>query len=99
VLGFLRPGLLAIGMTHAPGASAQDARAAARARMVAEIAAMARETGGETARPKFGDAVMAAMAKVPRPVSSRSSRRRSRTTIARFPSARPDISQPTARNT
>jgi len=25
--------------------------------MVAEIAAMARETGGETGRPKFGDAV------------------------------------------
>ncbi len=34
--------------------------------MVAEIAAMARETGGETGRPKFSDAVIAAMAKVPR---------------------------------
>ena len=34
--------------------------------MVAEIAAMARETGAETGRPRFGDAVMAAMGKVPR---------------------------------
>ena len=34
--------------------------------MVEEIAAMARETGGETGRPKFGNAVMAAMGKVPR---------------------------------
>jgi protein-L-isoaspartate(D-aspartate) O-methyltransferase len=34
--------------------------------MVAEITAMARETAAETGRPKFGDAVMAAMGKVPR---------------------------------
>jgi protein-L-isoaspartate(D-aspartate) O-methyltransferase len=34
--------------------------------MVAEIAAMARETGAETGRPRFGDTVMAAMGKVPR---------------------------------
>ena len=34
--------------------------------MVAEIGAMARETAAETGRPKFGDAVMAAMGKVPR---------------------------------
>ncbi len=34
--------------------------------MVAEIAALARETGAETGRPRFGDAVMAAMGKVPR---------------------------------
>jgi len=34
--------------------------------MVEEIAAMARETGAETGRPRFGDAVMAAMRKVPR---------------------------------
>jgi len=66
VPGFLLPALLVIGLTLAPGAPAQDARAGARARMVAEIAAMARETGGETGRPKFGDAVMAAMGKVPR---------------------------------
>jgi protein-L-isoaspartate(D-aspartate) O-methyltransferase len=53
-------------VTHAQPALAQDDRSAARAGMVAEIAAMARETGGETGRPKFGDAVMAAMGKVPR---------------------------------
>lgn len=34
--------------------------------MVAEISAMARETAAETGRQKFGDAVMAAMGKVPR---------------------------------
>jgi len=66
VLAFLLPVLLVIGLTHAQALSAQDARAEARARMVAEIAAMARETGGETGRPKFSDAVMAAMGKVPR---------------------------------
>jgi protein-L-isoaspartate(D-aspartate) O-methyltransferase len=49
-------------MTHAEPSAAQDRQA----RMVAEIAAMARETGAETGRPRFGDAVMAAMGKVPR---------------------------------
>ena len=34
--------------------------------MVAEIDAMARETGAETGRPKFGDAVMAAMGRIQR---------------------------------
>jgi len=34
--------------------------------MVEEIAAMARETGAETGRPRFGDAVMAAIGKVQR---------------------------------
>ena len=37
-----------------------------RARMVAEIAAMARETGGATGRPRLSQAVMEAMATVPR---------------------------------
>ncbi|HKW38158.1 MAG TPA: protein-L-isoaspartate(D-aspartate) O-methyltransferase [Burkholderiales bacterium] len=55
--------LLVIGLTPA---ATQDELAAARARMVSEIAAMARETGGETGRPRFGDAVMAAIGKVPR---------------------------------
>jgi len=45
---------------------AQDGRAAERGRMVEEIAAMARETGAETGRPRFSEAVMAAMRKVPR---------------------------------
>jgi protein-L-isoaspartate(D-aspartate) O-methyltransferase len=66
MLAVLLPALFLLAMTHARPSDAQDQRAAARARMVAEIAAMARETGGETGRPKFGDAVMAAMAKVPR---------------------------------
>ena len=37
-----------------------------RARMVAEIAAMARETGGATGRPRLSRTVMEAMARVPR---------------------------------
>ncbi|TMG74974.1 MAG: protein-L-isoaspartate(D-aspartate) O-methyltransferase [Betaproteobacteria bacterium] len=53
-------------MAHAEPSVAQDRQAARRARMVEEIAAMARETGAETGRPRFGDAVMAAMRKVPR---------------------------------
>src|SRR5512139_1107585 len=53
-------------MAHADPATAQDRFAGARARMVAEIDSMARETGAETGRPKFGDAVMAAMGRVPR---------------------------------
>ncbi len=66
MLAVLLPALFLLAMTHAQPSEAQDQRAAARARMVAEIAAMARETGVETGRPKFGDAVMAAMTKVPR---------------------------------
>ena len=46
--------------------AAQDRYAAPRARMVAEIAALARETGGLTGRPTFSEAVMAAMGRVPR---------------------------------
>ena len=53
-------------MTYMNSSDAQDRNAAARARMVEEISALARETGGETGRPRFGDAVMAAMGKVPR---------------------------------
>jgi protein-L-isoaspartate(D-aspartate) O-methyltransferase len=66
MLAVLLPALFLLAMTHAQPSDAQDQRAAARARMVAEIAAMARETGAETGRLKLGDAVMAAMAKVPR---------------------------------
>ncbi len=47
-------------------ADAQDAFAARRAEMVAEIAATARATGGETGRPAFTPRVMAAMGKVQR---------------------------------
>src|SRR2546428_3440360 len=66
MLGVLLSALLLLAVTHSQPADAQDPRAAARARMVAEIAAMARETGAETGRPRFGEAVMAAMGKVPR---------------------------------
>ena len=58
--------LAMIGLTQGPPSGAQDQHAEARARMVAEIAVEARVTGGETGRPKFSDAVMAAMGKVPR---------------------------------
>jgi protein-L-isoaspartate(D-aspartate) O-methyltransferase len=66
MLAVLLPALFLLAVTYAQPSAAQDQRAAARSRMVAEIAAMARQTGGETGRPKFSDAVMAAMAKVPR---------------------------------
>jgi len=66
MLAALLSALFLLAVTHAQPSEAQDPRAAARARMVAEIAAMARETGAETGRPGFGEAVMAAMRKVPR---------------------------------
>jgi len=66
MLAVLLSALFLLAVTHAQPSDAQDPRAAARAQMVAEIAAMARETGAETGRPRFGDAVMAAMRKVPR---------------------------------
>ena len=66
MLAVLLPALALLALSHAQPALAQDDRATERARMVAEIAAMARETGTETGRPKLGDAVMAAMGKVPR---------------------------------
>jgi protein-L-isoaspartate(D-aspartate) O-methyltransferase len=66
MLAVLIPALVLLAVTHAGPSVAQDRHATQRARMVAEIAAMARETGAETGRPKFGDAVMAAMGKVPR---------------------------------
>jgi len=66
MLGLLLSALLLLAVTYSQPSDAQDQRAAARARMVAEIAAMARETGAETGRPRFSDAVMAAMGRVPR---------------------------------
>jgi len=58
MLGLLLSALLLLAVTYSQPSDAQDQRAAARARMVAEIAAMARETGAETGRPRFSDAVM-----------------------------------------
>jgi protein-L-isoaspartate(D-aspartate) O-methyltransferase len=62
----LLSGLFAPATADAGPAAADDRFGAERARMVDDIAAMARETGGATGRPRFGDAVMAAMLKVQR---------------------------------
>jgi protein-L-isoaspartate(D-aspartate) O-methyltransferase len=62
MLAVLLPALVLLAVTRAEPAVARDPQA----RMVAEIAAMARETGVETGRPRFGDAVMAAIGTVPR---------------------------------
>ena len=43
--------LFLLAVTYAAPSGAQDRHATQRARMVAEIAAMARETGGATGRP------------------------------------------------
>src|SRR6195256_6048393 len=66
MLAVLLSALFLLAVTHSQPSDAQDQRAAARARMVAGIAEMARETGAETGRPRFSEAVMAAMGKVPR---------------------------------
>jgi protein-L-isoaspartate(D-aspartate) O-methyltransferase len=60
----LAAAILAIAMSDP--ANAQDAFAAQRAQMVAEIAATARATGYETQRPVLDARVMAAMGKVQR---------------------------------
>lgn len=53
-------------VAHAGPATAPARQSEQRARMVAEIAAMARETGSATGRPRLSQAVMEAMATVPR---------------------------------
>jgi protein-L-isoaspartate(D-aspartate) O-methyltransferase len=58
--------LLHFPVTEAGAQGREEDFAAQRARMVAEIDAMARETRAETGRERFSEAVMAAMAKVPR---------------------------------
>jgi protein-L-isoaspartate(D-aspartate) O-methyltransferase len=58
--------LVLLAMMQAEPSAAQDRHALGRARMVAQIAAMARATAGETGRPRFNEAVMAAIGKVPR---------------------------------
>jgi protein-L-isoaspartate(D-aspartate) O-methyltransferase len=58
--------LFLLGVTHAGPAAAQDWHSEQRAHMVAEIAAIARETGDATGRPSFSQAVMTAMGRVPR---------------------------------
>jgi protein-L-isoaspartate(D-aspartate) O-methyltransferase len=63
VLSFV---VLLLAVTVAGSRAAEDQRAAPRARMVAQIAALAREMGAVTGRPALGEAVMTAMARVPR---------------------------------
>jgi protein-L-isoaspartate(D-aspartate) O-methyltransferase len=58
--------LVLLAVTHAGRSAAQDRHSAQRARMVAEVAAMARETSAFTGRPRFSEAVMTAMGRVPR---------------------------------
>ena len=53
-------------MISATTGAAEPDFASQRRQMVAEVAAMARETGSETGRPRFSDAVMRAMESVPR---------------------------------
>ena len=66
MMAILLAALLLFAVTVAGPSAAQDQHSAQRARMVAEIAAIARETGSATARPSFSEAVMAVMARVPR---------------------------------
>jgi protein-L-isoaspartate(D-aspartate) O-methyltransferase len=56
--------LIVMTLTHS--ADAQDNRAAQRAHMVADVAALAQQSGSETGRPRLSEAVMAALGKVPR---------------------------------
>ena len=66
MMGILLSALFLLAVTHAGPSTAQDRHSSQRARMVAEIAAMARETGGATGRPSFSEAVMTAMGRVSR---------------------------------
>ena len=66
MMAILLSTLFLLAVTHAGPPAAQDRHSAQRARMVAEIAAMARETGSATGRPSFSQAVMTVMGRVPR---------------------------------
>jgi protein-L-isoaspartate(D-aspartate) O-methyltransferase len=65
-MAILLSALFLLAVTHAEPTAGQDRHSAQRAHMVAEIAAIARETGDATGRPSFSHAVMTAMGKVPR---------------------------------
>jgi len=65
-MAILLSALFLLAVTHAGLSAAQDRHSAQRARMMGEIAAMARENGSATGRPSFREAVMTAMGKVPR---------------------------------
>ena len=66
MMAILLSALFLLAVTHAGPSTAQDRHSAQRARMMGEIAAMARENGSATGRPSFREAVMTAMGKVPR---------------------------------
>ena len=66
MMTILLSALFLFALTHAGPAAAQDRYSAQRARMVAEIAAIARETGDATRRPRLSETVMTAMGRVPR---------------------------------
>ena len=66
MMTILLAALFLLAVAHAGPSAAQDRHSAPRARMVAEIAAMARETGSATGRPRLSEAVMTAMGRVPR---------------------------------
>jgi protein-L-isoaspartate(D-aspartate) O-methyltransferase len=66
MMAILLTALFLLAVAHAGPSAAQDRHSAPRARMVAEIAAMARETGSATGRPRLSEAVMTAMGRVPR---------------------------------
>ena len=65
MMAILLSALFLLPVTHAGLSAAQDRHSAQRARMMGEIAAMARENGSATGRPSFREAVMTAMGKVP----------------------------------
>jgi protein-L-isoaspartate(D-aspartate) O-methyltransferase len=58
--------LFMLAVAYVKPLGAQDPYATQRTRMLADIAAMARETGGATSRPTFSEPVMTAVARVPR---------------------------------
>jgi protein-L-isoaspartate(D-aspartate) O-methyltransferase len=66
MMAILLVALFLLAAAHAGPSAAQDRPSAPRARMVAEIAAMARETGAATGRSRLSEAVMTAMGRVPR---------------------------------
>jgi protein-L-isoaspartate(D-aspartate) O-methyltransferase len=58
--------LVLLAVIHSQPAAAQDEHSAQRARMVSDIAALARENGSATGRPSLSEAVMTVMARLPR---------------------------------
>jgi protein-L-isoaspartate(D-aspartate) O-methyltransferase len=65
MMAILLTALFLLAVTHTRPSAAQDRHSGQRARMVAEIAALARETGVAMGRPSLSEAVLAAMGRVP----------------------------------